>query len=37
MIPFIAQRLKNTTPALIIHFVSNGIGILITVLPLLMK
>jgi len=37
MIPFIAQRLKNTTPALIIHFVSNGIGILITVLPLLTK
>ena len=37
MIPFIAQRLENTTPALIIHFVSNGIGILITVLPLLTK
>ena len=37
MIPLIAQRLRNTTPALIIHFVSNGIAILITVIPLLTK
>lgn len=37
MIPFIAQRLRNTTPALIIHLVSNGIAILITVIPLLTK
>jgi membrane protease YdiL (CAAX protease family) len=37
MIPFITQRLGNTTPALIIHFVSNGLGILMMVIPLLMK
>jgi membrane protease YdiL (CAAX protease family) len=37
MIPFITQRFRNTTPALIIHFVSNGLGILITAVPVLMK
>ena len=36
MIPFVAQRYKSTTPALVIHFVSNGVGILLSILPLLM-
>lgn len=37
MIPFIAQRTKNTTPALIIHFVSNGISVVLSIAPLLAK
>jgi len=35
MIPFVAQRTKSTTPALVIHFVSNGASILLSILPLL--
>ncbi len=35
MLPFVVQRTKNTTPAILIHFVSNGIGILISIMPLL--
>lgn len=35
MIPFVVQRTKNTTPAILIHFVSNGAGILLSVIPLL--
>ncbi|HEY42803.1 MAG TPA: CPBP family intramembrane metalloprotease [Anaerolineae bacterium] len=35
MLPFVVQRTKNTTPAIVIHFVSNGIGILLSILPLL--
>jgi hypothetical protein len=34
-IPFVAQRTKNTTPAILIHLISNGIGVLLSVLPLL--
>jgi membrane protease YdiL (CAAX protease family) len=37
MIPFIAQRTRNTTPALIIHLVSNGMSVALTVVPLLAK
>jgi membrane protease YdiL (CAAX protease family) len=35
MLPFVVQRTKNTTPAILIHFVSNGMGILFSILPLL--
>jgi membrane protease YdiL (CAAX protease family) len=35
IIPLVAQRTKNTTPAILIHFVSNGIGVLLSILPLL--
>lgn len=35
MLPFLSQRTGNNTPALMIHFISNGIGILIILLPLL--
>jgi len=35
MIPFVAQRTKSATPALVIHFVSNGVGVLLAILPLL--
>ena len=35
MLPFVAQRTKNTTPAFLIHFVSNGLGIVLSVIPLL--
>ena len=34
MLPFVVHRTKNTTPAVIIHFVSNGIGVLLSILPL---
>lgn len=30
IVPFISQRNKNTTPGIIIHFVINGLGILIS-------
>ena len=33
--PLIAQRLKNTTPGLVSHFVTNGLGILLTLVQLL--
>ena len=35
MLPFIAQRTKNTTPPFLIHLVSNGLGIVISIIPLL--
>ena len=35
MIPLVSQRTKNTTPAILIHFISNGLGILISLIPLL--
>jgi membrane protease YdiL (CAAX protease family) len=35
MLPFLVQRTKNTTPAILIHLVSNGIGIILSLLPLL--
>ena len=34
MIPFLAQRTQNNTPAFIIHFISNGLGILLLVIRL---
>jgi membrane protease YdiL (CAAX protease family) len=37
ILPFVVQRTKNTTPAILIHFVSNGLGILLSILPLLTK
>jgi membrane protease YdiL (CAAX protease family) len=36
MVPFVVQRTKNTTPAILIHLVSNGLGVLLSILPLLL-
>lgn len=35
IIPFVAQRTKNTTPAILIHLISNGIGVFLSIMPLL--
>jgi membrane protease YdiL (CAAX protease family) len=35
MLPYLVQRTRNTTPAILIHLVSNGIGIFLSILPLL--
>ncbi len=35
MLPFITQRTKNTMPAILIHLISNGFGILLSIIPLL--
>jgi membrane protease YdiL (CAAX protease family) len=35
MLPLVVQRTKNTTPGIMIHFVSNGAGIFLSILPLL--
>ena len=35
MLPSIAQRTKNTMPAFLIHLVSNGLGIVLSIIPLL--
>jgi membrane protease YdiL (CAAX protease family) len=35
MLPFLVQRTKNTTPGILIHFTSNGISILLSIIPLL--
>ena len=35
MLPFITQRTQNTTPAFLIHLVSNGAGIVLSIIPLL--
>jgi membrane protease YdiL (CAAX protease family) len=35
MIPFLAQRTQNNTPAFIIHFISNGLGIMLLVVRML--
>jgi hypothetical protein len=37
IIPFLSQRLKNNWPALILHFLLNGLGIFIAVITVLMK
>jgi hypothetical protein len=34
-VTFRAQRTKNTTPAILIHFRSNGLGVMLTIVPLL--
>ena len=35
MLPFLAQRTKNTTPPFLIHLISNGLGIVLSIIPLL--
>jgi len=35
MLPFVAQRTKNTMPSFLIHLTSNGMGILLSIIPLL--
>lgn len=35
MEPFVVQRTKNTTPAIIMHGISNGISVLFTIIALL--
>jgi membrane protease YdiL (CAAX protease family) len=35
MLPFVAQRTKNTSPAFLIHLTSNGFGVLLSIVPLL--
>jgi membrane protease YdiL (CAAX protease family) len=35
MLPFVVQRTKNTTPPFLIHLTSNGMGILLSIIPLL--
>jgi len=35
IVPYIAQRLKNTTPGLVIHFVTNGLSILLALVQML--
>jgi len=35
IIPFVVQRTKNTAPAILIHFISNGMGVLLSIMPLL--
>ena len=35
MLPFIAQRTKNNTPPFLIHLVSNGLGIVLSIIPLI--
>jgi membrane protease YdiL (CAAX protease family) len=37
MLPFVVQRTKNTTPAILIHFISNGLGIFLSIMPLLVE
>jgi membrane protease YdiL (CAAX protease family) len=32
MLPLVAQRTKNTTPGLLMHFISNGLGVLLTII-----
>jgi membrane protease YdiL (CAAX protease family) len=34
MLPFVAQRTKNTTPPFLIHLTSNGLGILLSIIML---
>jgi membrane protease YdiL (CAAX protease family) len=35
MLPFVVQRTKNTTPGILIHLISNGLSILLSIIPLL--
>jgi membrane protease YdiL (CAAX protease family) len=37
VVPFVAQRTKNTVPGILSHFVVNGLGILLTVIQLVAK
>lgn len=37
MEPFVVQRTKNTTPAIIIHSISNGISVLFSIIALLLQ
>lgn len=34
MLPFVVQRTENTTPALLMHFISNGISVLFSIIAL---
>jgi membrane protease YdiL (CAAX protease family) len=34
MLPFVVQRTRNTTPGLIMHFVSNGISVVLSIIAL---
>jgi membrane protease YdiL (CAAX protease family) len=36
IIPYLSQRVKNNWPAIILHFISNGLGIVVTVMMQLM-
>lgn len=35
MLPLVVQRTNNTTPGIVIHFISNGIGVLLSIIALL--
>ena len=35
MLPFVVQRTRNTTPGILIHFISNGLSVLLSIIPLL--
>jgi membrane protease YdiL (CAAX protease family) len=35
MLPFVVQRTKNTTPGIWMHFIFNGLGILLTIIAIL--
>jgi membrane protease YdiL (CAAX protease family) len=37
VVPFVAQRTKNTVPGILSHFVVNGLGVLLAVIQLLAK
>jgi hypothetical protein len=34
MLPLVAQRTKNTTPGIVMHFVTNGIGLVLTIIAI---
>ncbi|HEY71602.1 MAG TPA: CPBP family intramembrane metalloprotease [Anaerolineae bacterium] len=34
MVPLVAQRTQNTTPGIVMHFISNGISVLLTILAM---
>ncbi len=34
IVPLVAQRTKNTTPGIVMHFISNGISVLLTILAM---
>jgi membrane protease YdiL (CAAX protease family) len=35
MLPLVVQRTKNTTPGILMHFISNGISVLVSIIALL--
>ena len=35
ILPFVAQRTKNTTPGILMHFISNGISVLLTMIAIM--